>query len=503
MKRNSIIVDKILICQLSKNLMNKILLVVIVLGHVLFIPHFASAGHINEQRTVKIMQLLLKNTSHSEYDAVWPGFKMKSKATIITLKNGHVYAFDLLSQDPRWSTINVEGEDVLFSAVDHWGFTKFVFTVMPVEDKIALIMAMELSSEGNMFLIFSHERFHLYQSENFEIERSTYADHLNIENLLWMHVELQLLKEYLKTDVDHRERRIEFLKNFISVHKMRLGLISPSSHRWEDAQQKIEGLADYVAFKNEEHGKYLKNFDSTRALIKGFEESSRTLDQCDHAIKWRHYPVGATLAFALDDLYVQEWKKIIEKKDQSLFNLLEQALPMDEEEMTLRVETVKGLYDLEPVRQFMNDTRGRYIADLEAAMDVYRADASVELSLGKPQSPLLGGAHADRTFYLSSGSLLQKNRTGVISMNPGGWQLSTTNLPILFINEHTLDFKIEREGVFEIDGVEMVLDDILRQGPFSICFVNLRWATSKSTFESKEIPGKICVENGKVLLEFF
>jgi hypothetical protein len=375
---------------------------------------------------------------------------------------------------------------------------------MPVENVYSIVISMEITdSVYRLYNVFTHERFHLFQFDNFEFKQKQYQDHLNQENVLLIHLETMLLEKFLKIDEQDKNSRINALKDFISIHKKRSQLITEDSQEWEDNQQKLEGIADYVAFKSEEYHGRMKKLDIITTLLTKLENTRTSTEQCDFAIKRRHYPVGTTLAFALDYIEVEDWKSKIKKNSETLFNLLEIALPIDSEDLTLRVENIIRQYDVESISQFIGNNLSKYAAEIDDLMAVYFSDPGIDISLGKPNDLLiLGFGFAKHSFYLQSGNLLQDNITGTYNSKEGEWRFSSKNLAILRRIEQIFYFKIEKGAVFEIDSNKITIDDIVKQTQ-PIYFVNLRWEGETTSFESNNIAGRIIVMDGRLSIEFF
>ncbi len=172
-----------------------------------------------------------------------------------------------------------------------------------------------------MFLV--HERFHVYQIQYFESEKSSgqevegemaYPESENSENIALMQLEELVLLDFMKAlDGNAHAEATAQLKTFIAINKQRRKLLSHSSLVWEARQQIVEGLADYAAAKNLDVFAYFGERTGQKHILNTMQRYAQDDDINERAPKWRHYGVGASLGYALDFLNVNHWKKNVEQ----------------------------------------------------------------------------------------------------------------------------------------------------------------------------------------------
>ena len=146
--------------------------------------------------------------------------------------------------------------------------------------------------------------------------------------------------------------------------------------------------------------------DQTYALVKSLEKPKDSTMLNDWAIKWRHYGVGAALGYALDFLKVKDWKEKVEKGE-LLITLLEQELPLSENEIYSRVVKVKEVYGYSPKLEkntALVSEKKKEIADL---IEGYKNLKGIILNVALPERmACTGTGKAIKTLQLQNGNML-------------------------------------------------------------------------------------------------
>lgn len=296
-----------------------------------------------EERSIGIMDHIFRQFQEKGGQEIWPGFHLADQSILFHFQNRHAYAFGLNNPSDLWEPKMVEGNRVLYCSRypnvlpllhPHFrlgGEKVFVFHLNLVEDSPFLPL-----------LTFIHERFHFHQFQFFQKEQVTpveMSDYQDIDRLTAMEMEYRLLRSFL--EATDQEMKQEYLKNFLAVSEMRRRALHPHSRQWEDHQQKMEGLADYVSVKTFQTFSTIPDFHPEKWLLKMKQMKNPGTITTQDAIKGRHYFVGAALGWALDYYNINDWKLKIEKEKLSLQQLLEETLPESHEQRKKRFFKLK------------------------------------------------------------------------------------------------------------------------------------------------------------------
>ncbi len=445
---------------------------------------------------------------HSEKGKeAWPGYDLSTSPLVISFENGHLYAFNLKSDNAAWQTIFAAGKSVKYSVEDPWGASKVqMHPGFMIDGQAAFVFRFDLFQRGPSFLpflILVHECFHQHQFGHFAIDEKAlegYQDHLNGENLALMQLEEILLVDFLKSEGDQKR---EALKDFTAINKLREGMLQPASLLWERNQQRMEGLADYVSMKTFAIANILPEFNDHAHLLATMQMTAHDDNVSERAIKRRHYGIGATLAYALDYLQVSDWKQQVERQGKGLDELLQQAVNLSEAESAERALQAKATHHFDHIQTKAVAALQEYQDEIADSMQAYQEIQGVEIILQIPPGVHVsgGGSNSDM-YYLADGSTLFVNNNSVSTTTDSLWRLTLKDAPFLLQNKAgEKQFKVEHDLDIVLDQKTYHLSEIFSGGEEKK-FTTLSCKGKFGMFQSEQHPGVICIENGKLRIKF-
>lgn len=463
---------------------------------------FNSLKNYSEPEAVSLVVQLIKwPDKHKQ--TTWPSFKFSELPTLVHFANGHIYAIGLNSTDSRWSKLSFEGHHVLFSEVDYWGISNVTLTpAFPIEGKIAYVFKLDFKGQvsESTFITFLHERFHAHQFMHFSnlgLQSSLkYSAHTNEENVALIALENSILKNWMSN------RSVEMLKDFLAVNALRLKLLDKESMAWEESQQRMEGLADYISWKISEKSELitLSNL-KTRLQSDSEKYFSLTQDGIDNVIKWRHYLVGALLGEALDLYGPKNWKDTTEKKGQSSIDILRNSVQLNESEKGTRVVQAKRNYKYDDLKTEVKTSISKYLSLIQTHTKEFSSLPGIQLAIGNSnEANCSGGGYSERTFYLSNGGKLDLSTSGYHSCGKT-IKADYKNIPILFTEPRAIRLKINADTQITIGSHSVTARDILRAKDTQ-AFENIKLTSPDFNFESTGLRGKIRVDQNQLVLEF-
>lgn len=462
----------------------------------LFLPLLADNPTSDELSTINTVTQILNAKEP------WPGYQISSTPTIITFKNGHVFAFGLNSQNPQWKTI---AQGIQFSDHDEWGATSTPMQAnFIIENKKSFVFQLDHSIDDAIekpFMVLVHERFHQFQFGAFALLKgkssSGYRDHMNAENLVFMQMEEKLLLDYLNSGDKDK------LRDFVAINQTRRNMIDMQSSKHEIEQQIMEGLADYVSIKIFDDTPIFAGFNGRQQLINTLQKYASHPDITQRAMKWRHYGVGAALGYALDDLNIPDWKEKVQRYSQSQEEQLEMALSMTEQEMAVRVEKVKAAYKYDDLKVSTTAIVTAYKRFLDDLMHDYSVQPGVEVSVGRIRyAGQSGGGFSKRLIYMADGTVLALEDDSFASSSDQAWHLRLDKVPFALKGKGgEITFKVEEELSLNIDGQYFQAKQLAQLGT-PRKFNTISWKGQKTTFGCEMRPGKIWTDNGCIRIDF-
>ncbi len=440
---------------------------------------------------------------HQKQDDVWSGYDISQTPIVVSFANGHIYAFNLASKNPVWEKREVQGQTVLFTTEDPWGVTAVAMQdKFPMEGEEVFAFNVGLMQDNKKMdymplLVIVHELFHRYQFNEF-IEESVfgaYQDRENIENLTLIKLEENILIDFLRAP---ESEKIEHLKDFVAVHRSRKAVMKSSSVLWENHQQRMEGLADYVSIRSQDAFGIIPEFSGEEHIAKILGSYVQNRDITEFAVKWRHYGVGAALGYGLDHVRAVNWKEKVEKNGISLADQLEQSLRMTSLEIQGRVWKAKHHYQYKNVKKEIAGRSATYQADMTAMMDRYKDAPGVVLMVERPRDVgINGGGNTGGIYHLSDGSTVSVNDSSVSASSDNLWKIEVRAVPFFFQQGNNRWLKVDENLTIFLDGQEFLLKDLLEnQEPKN--FNVISWKGKSCDFESVDRPGRLEIQNGQI-----
>lgn len=460
-----------------------------------------------EKETIEsVDQLIKENTLRGE--KVWPGFDLSEAPIMISFNNGHVYAFNLKSNNPAWKVITV-GKDskVLYTEKDYWGLSKTAMNPhLPIDGQVAY--AFNLDQPGQtlekLFEILVHERFHRYQFKHFPMEQygGRYVDDFNVANLTLMQMEEMALAQFFQA-AGHPELQKEYLLDFAAINQTRRAFIKDISVLWEDHQQAMEGLADYVSFKTFDELRVFKPYDGNKKLKEMLKLYAEDPNITERAVKWRHYGVGAAMGYALDFLKIEGWKSEIER-GASMATLIDQAMNLTPDEINERMGSIEISYDYQAVHTQIGKTVAAYQKELKDLDTAYQKQEGIAIQIGRPRrASISGGGLTARTLYLANGSTISLQDTSLMTNIENNWRLELKDIPFVFQNHAGIrEFKIDSACDVIIDGKSYKLTELFSSNA-TVPFEKIEVKGKSCQFKSEKNRGELSIYNGKVIISYY
>lgn len=403
---------------------------------------------------LETMQCLSENKNTND---IWPGYAL-SGSTLVHLQNGHVYGFGISGEDSRWTRFVERAGSYYYSGQDFWGLKDIPLSFShPFEGKNAFVIKLDIPGQidERSFIILVHERFHVFQFENFQgIVPGEYRKHLDIENQALIQLENFILLDYLKT------READLLKDFAAVNSERHRVLDADSIKWENLQQRMEGTAEYVQTQT-----YIRcpniipAFNGIEFLTKRAEKNLKdSTELVLNSIKWRHYQVGAILGIALDQLSVVNWKSTV-AEGRSLTELLKNKLGLDDSEQKKRLENAKRAYNFASLEEAAKISVRDYEKNISSQYELYRDLSGQEIILNTEAAQgCTSGGFAKDSLYLPDGGLFETDLTGNIRCP--GTEISFNKIPFKISTTTAHKFKVDSKTKAVIDGKTFNLDQL-------------------------------------------
>ena len=439
---------------------------------------------------------------NNEKGLVWKDFDLNCPI-VVTFSKKNIYAFGLNSKNPLW---HVKNDGILFSEVDHWGVT-----LVAMQDKFlmdneeAFVFSIDLN-EHNSFpdrpvLVLVHELFHRYQFAHFKKmdDIGYYADKLNRENLALIALEERILVDFLKV---RKEFKLDVLKDYMAVNQKRHEIMNPSSVKWEQFQQVMEGLADYVSIETADRFAILPRFDGDRHLqitLSGYIYSE---DAQELAVKWSHYGLGATLGKALDFLNVVDWKAQIEKGS-SQGQILKNVIELSDDELISRLIFAKKLYKYDEIEKEIDGKVTSFTKMVDGLMADYEEQDGLVAMIERPRDVgINGGGSSLGIYHLENGTTVSVKDKSFSSSTDNNWKLELKEIPFLLQNgAGARIIKIDHHSKIILDGKPYTIEELKKENhPKS--FKTLFWDCSTSVFESNDRVGKLSVSHERLEVIF-
>lgn len=457
-----------------------------------------------EKRYMEIMVATAQSFEREGGDSIWPRFQPFSQPVVFHFNNGHVYAFGLNSRSPFWEKLAINQFPILFCRQ----YPKTLAPLhpsFPIENQRAFVFSMDHADDSSVLplLTFIHERFHIHQFINFakeKIAEGLDSDDQSIEQLALMELENLLLANYLKAEGTRDKKHL--LKDYLAVSESRRNTLHPAALNWEDHQQKMEGLADYVSVKTFESFPIFQHFDAAQALLE-MRNKKITGSVRQDALKDRHYFIGAVLALALDECQIPYWKMRIENEKISLQSLLKPALFMDQFEIDARTANVKSQYDWIAIQKSLSAALNLEKREGELVLAEFEKQEGVLVRMGLPRGRMSAGGTHEKSCPVGQGRKVMLKDASVARSLDESWKLTFNEIPILLENQKgARSFKLDPGVILDMDGKKLSIKDLLNNHrEAEISFSAVSFQADDCSLESKR-PGKIMIQNNALTFIF-
>lgn len=464
--------------------------------------HSFANEKMDEKKIIETLASTFQSFEEGKGEAIWPSFQLADKPTILHFAGGSMYAMGSSLELSSWEMQSYGNFPVLFHKEPSNQLPAFD-TAYPLEGKEVVVFRLDQIESSLSILTFIHERFHQYQFQNFEKEKvapPVLADYQNPFILTWMELEQRLLALFLKAKTD--DEKMEHIRNYLAVNKRRRLAIHPHSVRWENHQQKMEGLADYVSVKASQLIPELANIDAEKYLLEmRKKKNSGVIFTPQDAMKGVHYFEGAVIGWALDFYGVENWKKLIEKEKVSLFDLLSSYLQMNDDEMNERLARVKKEFQWEEIHHQIEKCFEQSREQSEKIIKTFIEQEGVSINIGIPSGRMSAGGHHQKAISMNDGQKALIEDSSLASTQDQTWTLRFTKIPLVFEEKNGRRcLKMNDRVEIELDGKMTSLANLL-QGNQEMHFSSLSLKNDYCDLHSQR-PGRILIEQGQIFLQF-
>ncbi len=464
----------------------------------------AQESNAREIRYIETLALTFQGFEKQESESIWPHFHLSDCPVVFHFKNGHVYAFGLKRASSLWKRNLIQQYPILFCARYPISLAPLQPS-FPIEKQRAFVFSLDHGGDSTFFplLTFIHERFHIHQFQFFKKEKVSQpmvSDYQDVGQFVLMELENCLLSQFLQ--VGQTEEKIQALKNYLAVSHIRRQQLHEASRIWEDHQQKMEGLADYVSLKTYQVLPYLSDFKAEFTLLEMRQKKTKGLASlAEDGMKGRHYFVGAVLGWALDFCRVSNWKNKIEREPISLYVLLESALKMDESEIQKRFAEVQQNLDQKAIQTRINEQLHQEKIALNEVLQAFEQQEGVIIQMSLPSGRLSTGGRHLKSLQMGYSKALCGDSSLSISQDQA-WTVRFKEIPLLF-QEHNGNrtFKLNSATILHLDGREIELATIIEQKSAQLKFSSLSLQHPRCELSSKRA-GQVIVKDNCVSLLF-
>lgn len=398
-------------------------------------------------------------------DEVWPQFQMSDPPTVVHFANGHVYGFGLKGELPSWEKKVIHQIPIWYRATPPTPLAPLVAS-FPIENQQAFIFGLDHGKDYSLLPLFTliHERFHLHQLNNFHkmrTGRTVPNDYENLNQLAFIELENRLLSRYLALSAS--DDKIACLKDFSAVNQIRRQTMHPDSVRWEDHQQSMEGLADYVSLKTFQVFPLIHSLNVEQVLVDmRNKKTAGTAALIEDGVKGRHYFVGAVLAMALDHCGIKEWKMRVQKDGASLQQLLDNALDLKANEKKDRLIHAKLQSGWNEIQQIIAKQMEKENSDRERMIADFALQEGIAIHMGLPSGHMSRGGRMEKSCPIDHQrkALIKDNST--TASQDQSWKLDFRGMPLVIEDQKGERlFKMSPETHLHVDGQKILLKDVM------------------------------------------
>lgn len=481
--------------------MNKILI-----AFILFFIDFsdlASEQSDFEERYMTTLARTLQRSMREGSGQIWPGFHLTNQPLVFHFQNGHVYAFGLQSHSSFWENREIAHLPALFTS-EYPDDLPPLHPSFPLEGERVFVMDLDHGNDTPFLPLLTsvHERFHLHQFRSFYKEKvveANLSDYQKSDLLTWMEMEHRLLTSFLLAN--KRETRLHCIKDYLAISHLRRQSLHPASIIWEDHQQKMEGLADYVSVKTFQIFSTIPDFKAEDFLLEMRQRKNKDIVNAEDALKGRHYFVGAVLGWALDFCAADGWKFQIEKGNISLQEMLENALEMTEEERAARCNRLRIDLDSKEIRQRIEQQMEKEKKEKESIVQVFTELEGIKIKMGTPSGHMSAGGSHQKSYQVDRVKAFVAD-TSVATSQDQTWVLRFHSIPLIF-EEQNGDrfFKLHPQTLLYLNGKEVSLQNIVQGNQKELPFRTLSMTHEHCELISQR-PGKLYIEGYEIIFTF-
>jgi len=461
-----------------------------------------------EKDAIETMALTFQGFAREGGDSIWPNFDLTDCPVIFHFRNGHAYAYGLKLPSSRWEKLVSHHYPISFCPQFPVSLP-LLQPAYPIGRERAFVMSLDQGNLGQdknapllPLLTFIHERFHITQFSSFAKEKviePEIADYQNVDLLTWMEMEHKCLISFLQTE--EMESRLEALKDYLAISHLRRRSLHSNTIKWEDHQQKMEGLADYASVKTFQVFCPTRNFNGEACLLTMRQKKNKGIVHMQDALKGRHYFVGAVMGWALDFCQVKEWKMEVEKEGVSLYTLMEKALPMSEEEREKRFLQLQMSMEFNEIRHQIEQKRGKERDEGKKIMRSFLNQKGILIHMGTPSGPMSGGGTHQKMYQIDHKKLLTQDKSKAMTEDQL-WTLNFHAIPFV-LEEQNGDrfFKLDSQTILLVDGREISLENIFAEERKEHLFQSLSLKHPYCELDARR-GGKIVVEEKEIHFKF-
>lgn len=433
-----------------------------------------SSGFLTAQ-TSPVDEKILNEASaifNRTWDQVWPELNYQADPTIIVLPP-YIAAYNLPCKHAAWE----KKEGYSITQEDPWGLKKEQMNPQfQIEGKLAFVFQVKVNPYQHPLFALVHEKFHSFQFDHFKQGAllKGYPDLFNLDNLALMQIEDKILADW------NRTQDPQLIQDWALLNSYRSLFLQKDSLNWEDTQEKMEGLADYVA-----QGVLPKSAPPNILLSPQAPPSAYV----EHAMKWRYYGVGSTLGHMLDSLKVNGWKKRVAEGTSTLREEIDHAVLLDPSLYSVILER----YQYEDVKKRIAISIDSYRSKLDQIASAYAKEQGITIQLESPPKTASGG-DSQGIFFTHDGTIVTVSDRSQTISDDSTWQMNTNLLPAIYMKNRIKEFKEDENLVVYIDGQPLLVKELLSANK-GVIFHSINWKGKYTEFKSTR-HGELVTSNG-------
>lgn len=481
--------------------MNKFFLKLILLIFIFQLLSFTHSVNNSEKKEIVLLARTFHHFADENADSVWPGFQLNDQPVFFHFNGGYVYAMGLKEKSAIWEERNFDDFSILFCAEFPIPLPVFQ-TQYPFQNEKVFVFKLDDRQDDFTVLTFIHERFHSFQFTHFQKEKVTkpnIQDYQNPDNLVLIEAENRILTAFIKAG--DPEIKSELIKDYFAVNEYRRQSLHPESIKWEDHQQKMEGLADYASLKTFQVYPLIADFCPEDYLLQMRQKKNNgSIYSAKDIIKERHYFVGAALGFALDFCKVDHWKEDVAKANGSLHNLLKKSISIDEQEQSSRLARIETELDFSALQEEIHLQFEIAKKEADKIREDFQEQNGVTIKVTIPPGSMSASGRHNKSMQIDNQRALIED-TSLSCGQDHSWFFSFTNIPLVFEELNgSRTFKIGTDDIIELDGKKMAVKEVLKQNS-TADFSTIKLKNDHCELDANRL-GTLSIVQGTLLIQF-